>query len=401
MNPRTAFYLARRYLFFKKGTQAVSFITWLAGIAMMVAVMAMFIIVSVFAGLEEMNQDTIQNLHADLNIKPSSGKVLPRSGEIRSWLKARAEVQAVSGVIEEKVYASYGDAGDVAVLRGIEPNYTHINPLNRQIYLGKYLDFRYHDEILMEIGLANRLSVPLGETTNGISIMMPKAGTGIIQRQEDAFETQQSFVSGIFSGNDLLNNYIICPLEMSRTLLNLSPHSVYQLVAKLKDPTKAEDLQAKLQQKFGKQIQVTTKEQENAAFWKIIHLEKLMVYLIFGLVILITTFNLAGALVIIQLDKQSQARTLVSLGLSLRGLRQVYFYTGMLIVLLGSGIGLALGTVVVLLQKYFGMVQASEFIPFPVRILPETYAIVAMTSIGFGLLVSWIFSRVRNTSLRN
>jgi hypothetical protein len=44
----TAFYIARRYLIAKKGSQAVSFITGLAAFAMMVAVAAMFIIISVF-----------------------------------------------------------------------------------------------------------------------------------------------------------------------------------------------------------------------------------------------------------------------------------------------------------------------------------------------------------------
>ena len=51
----TAFYIARRYLIAKKGSQAVSFITGLAAFAMMVAVAAMFIIISVFSGLEDLN----------------------------------------------------------------------------------------------------------------------------------------------------------------------------------------------------------------------------------------------------------------------------------------------------------------------------------------------------------
>ncbi len=56
-----------------------------------------------------------------------------------------------------------------------------------------------------------------------------------------------------------------------------------------------------------------------------------MIYLIFALVIFITTFNWAGAVTILQLDKKEQARALVSIGFTLKGLRKIYFNTGLLI----------------------------------------------------------------------
>ena len=72
----TSFYIATRYLLARKGSTAVTFITWLAALAMLVAVAAMFIIISVFSGLEDLNQDLIANLHSDLTVKNKSGKVL-------------------------------------------------------------------------------------------------------------------------------------------------------------------------------------------------------------------------------------------------------------------------------------------------------------------------------------
>jgi lipoprotein-releasing system permease protein len=71
-----AFYIASRYLLSKKGSTAVTFITWLAVGAMTVAVTAMFVIISVFSGLEDLNKDLISNLHADLTLKSSTGKTI-------------------------------------------------------------------------------------------------------------------------------------------------------------------------------------------------------------------------------------------------------------------------------------------------------------------------------------
>ncbi len=51
--------------------------------------------------------------------------------------------------------------------------------------------------------------------------------------------------------------------------------------------------------------------------------------------IFITTFNLAGAIIILQLDKKDQAKSLISLGFTISDLRKTYFNTGLLIVLFG------------------------------------------------------------------
>ena len=92
----TAFYIARRYLIAKKGSQAVSFITGLAAFAMMVAVAAMFIIISVFSGLEDLNKDFISNLHADLTLKSAQGKVIPNIQKVTSTLKSENEISHFS-----------------------------------------------------------------------------------------------------------------------------------------------------------------------------------------------------------------------------------------------------------------------------------------------------------------
>src|SRR5690606_37829327 len=94
------------------------------------------------------------------------------------------------------------------------------------------------------------------------------------------------------------------------------------------------------------------------------------IYLIFALVIFITTFNLAGAIIILQLDKKEQAKSLISLGLNLKSLRNIYFYTGVLIVGFGIISGLLLGTVICYIQIETGIFKAGAGtdLAFPVRI---------------------------------
>lgn len=395
----TAFYIARRYLIAKKGSQAVSFITGLAAFAMMIAVAAMFIILSVFSGLEDLNKEFISDLHADLTIKSAKGKMIPDLKKTTSILKAEKEISNFSKIIEEKVYLEYRNVGEIAYLRGVDSAYVKVNPINKNILYGSYPSFNFVNEVMMEAQLNNRMAIPVANEYNFSTLFMPKPGKGIISKEEDIFNKKNIIVTGIFPGNDQLNNYIIAPLELTSELLNLPKNSAYEIVIKLKHPEKTDDVKKSLQEKLGENFVIKTKAEENAAFWKMINTEKLMIYLIFALVIFITTFNLAGAIIIIQLDKKEQAKSLISLGFTLNDLRKIYFNTGFLIVAFGVVSGLVLGTIVCIIQLQTGVFKASETLPFPVKIILQNYIYVSLIGLFFGISVSWIFSKINKKNI--
>lgn len=366
---------------------------------MVAAVAAMFIIVSVFSGLEELNKDMIANLHADLTIKSKTGKVLPEIDKINKSLKNNSEIAHFSKVIEEKVYLGYKDNGEIAYLRGVDSAYTSVNPINESIFYGKYPDFKFSNEVIMENGLDNRLSLPVNSSQDFATILMPKPGKGIIQQENDIFNKKDIYVSGIFPGNDQLDNYIIAPIELPQELLGLSKSDCYQIVIKLKKSVNPELVKSQLLKEFGDKIIVNTKSEENAAFWKMINTEKLMIYLIFGLVIFITTFNLAGAITILQLDKKDQAKSLIALGFSKKDLRLTYFFTGLLIVFFGVLCGLVIGSAISFVQIKTGFFRASENLAFPVKIELFNYFIVSAVAMFFGLAISFLFSKINKRYL--
>lgn len=389
-----AFYIASRYLLSKKGSTAVTFITWLAAVAMSVAVAAMFVIISVFSGLEDFNKNLISNLHADLTIKSTSGKTIQNFSKINEILKKEKEIADFSRIIEEKAYVSFNGKGDIAYLRGVDTNYTKVNPVNKNIFYGKYPSFEYTNEVIMEHNLQNRLGIAVDSETDFTTVFMPKSGMGIINKEEDIYNKREIIVTGIFPGNEQLNSYIIAPVELTEELLGLPKNSAYQIVIKLKNPQNADSVKQDLLKKIGGNIEIKTKEEENAAFWKMINTEKLFIYLIFALVIFITTFNLAGAIIILQLDKKEQAKSLISLGFPLSHLRMTYFYTGILIVVTGIVTGLLLGTALCYFQIYTELFKAVEDLPFPVKIVTKNYFTVAAIAALFGVLISWFFSKI-------
>lgn len=389
-----AFYIASRYLLAKKGSTAVTFITWLSVGAMMVAVTAMFVIISVFSGLETLNKDLISNLHADLTLKSASGKTVKDLDKVTTVLKNNNAISNFSRVIEEKVYVNYKGKGDIAYLRGVDSAYIKVNPIDKDVFYGTYPSFKYSNEVLMETNLHNRLSIPIDSSSSYATIFMPKPGTGIINKEEDIYNKRDFLVTGVFPGKEQLDSYIIAPIELTEELLSLPKKSAYQIVIKLKNPENADAVKQSLLTSLGKKIEIKTKEEENAAFWKMINTEKMFIYLIFALVIFITTFNLAGAIIILQIDKKEQAKSLISLGFPLSHLRMTYFYTGLLIVISGVISGLILGTILCYFQFYTEFFRANELLPFPVKIVGKNYLIVALTASVFGIAISWFFSKI-------
>ena len=382
----------------------MSFITGLAATAMTIAVMAMFIVISIFSGLEELNKELISNIHADLTIKSKEGKLLKNPEEIISTLEKEPEIKAFSKIIEEKVYLNYNENGEIAYLKGVDSVYTQINPIQKSIIYGEYPSFQYQNEVIVEGLLNNRLGIPIGgdDDNTTATIFIPKAGEGLINKEEDIFNKEPIFATGIFAENEQLNNYIIAPIELTQRLLNLPKNSAYQIAIKLNNPEQADAVKRTLLKNLADDsIYINTQMEENEAFWKMINTEKLIIYLIFILVIFITTFNLAGAIIILQLDKKQQAKSLISLGFTFSQLRKTYFYTGALIVCLGVFFGLILGTLVCILQIQTGFFKASVGLdlPFPAKITLYNYLIVISSAFFFGLMVSWIFSKVNRHHL--
>ncbi len=361
---------------------------------MSVAVMSMFVIISVFSGLEDLNKDLIANLHADLTIKSTSGKTIKNISSVENTLKKNSDIVEFSKVIEEKVYVNYKGKGDIAYLRGVDKNYIRVNPIDKNIFYGTYLASDSISDAIMENSLNNRLAIPVGSGDEFATLFMPKPGKGLINKEEDIYNKADIYVRGVFPGNDQIDNHIITSIELTEHLLNLPKNSAYQIVIKLKDPLKANEVKNNLLNSLNKNIEIKTKSEENAAFWKMINTEKLMIYLIFALVIFITTFNLAGAIIILQLDKKAQAKSLISLGLPLSHLRQIYFYTGVLIVVAGVISGLVLGSILCYFQIATGFFKANESLAFPVRIVSSNYFIVAALALLFGISVSWFFSKI-------
>lgn len=387
------FYIARRYFFSSANTNAVNIITSIAVIAILVATAALFVILSVFSGLETMNLKFYSNVNPEIKISPAKGKVLPAIEEVEKQLKNNANVVSFAKVIEEKVYIQHKDFEDIAYLKSVDEQFLKNSRIDTAVFAGRV--FHYDaapKEIIASEGIASRLQLFV-DGQIPVKLIMPKPGTNILKREEDAFVSLETYNAGVFFWNDQYDKYIFGPLAVGQTLLNLSPEDAYAIEVKTKGTKDLSYYKKTLAESLGSAYLVQTRKDLDSAFLKVMNIENLIIYLIFTLVIIIACFNLAGTIIIIILDKKEEIKTMFSFGLTRSGVRLIFFYTGLIITAIAMVIGLIIATILGYIQIHYPLVYAGPLIPFPFEFALKNYLIVMLTVMGIGSFVSWLMAR--------
>src|SRR5690606_39293131 len=109
----------------------------------------------------------------------------------------------------------------------------------------------------------------------------------------------------------------VCSSDLGLRLLSMLPDEVSKLEIKTDSKYNEKQIVDQINTIFDNQVKVSNKIQNNESLYKMLQTEKLAVYLIFSLVIAVTLFCLAGALIMIVLEKKDNFRTLSALGLNI------------------------------------------------------------------------------------
>ena len=93
-------------------------------------------------------------------------------------------------------------------------------------------------------------------------------------------------------------------------------------------------------------------------------------------------------------------KTLYNLGATVKELRRIFYYQGILMTLLGGGIGLVVGVVVIWLQQKHALVMITPSLAYPVDLQFINIGIVLATILTLGIIASRIASqRIAKTQL--
>jgi len=386
-----ALYIARRYTISRSKSTAINIITGIAATGIVVSTAALFIILSVFSGLKDYSLSFSNTTDPDLKLFPVTGKSFIISPRQEQDIKAIKEIAFYSKIAEERVLFYFDGKEQVAYMKGVDSLFTKVNPIEKSLVMGTQWLVPNSPQVVIGATIMNKLSVGFSDFNRDFEVFVPKAGKNAILNPDDAFNKTILVPIGAYNINDDLDSkYVFTDLGIAQEMLQFKPNQFTSLEFKLKSGADEDDVRQKLETIFSGKITLKNREQLNDALHKMLNAENLVTYLFCSLVVVLTLFCLAGALIMLILDKKENIKTLHSLGAELQSLRNIFFYQGIFITLLGATIGVALGTGIVYAQKQFSVVMITNTMAYPVNFNAMNIVIVLATIFILGILASKI-----------
>lgn len=394
-------YIAKRYLFSPSKNSAINIITGIASFGIVVGALALFVVLSVFSGLRDFSTQFSSNFDPDLKITAIKGKSFLISDEQNQKLLKLNGIKCQSKIIEENVLFIFNNKQEVASIKGVDSLYSKVNEVQKSLFNGQWLRAESF-QVVVGYGISEKLSLGLFDYNNKLEVLVPKAGKGIIsiENATDAFVKETIFPVGIYTVSpEIDSKYIFADLGLTQELLQYKPNQVSGIEIKLKPNANEESVKTELQKIFNNSVLIKNRAQLNDSLYNMLNAENAAVYLIFTLVIILTLFTLAGAIIMMILDKKSNLKTLFNLGVGVKNLRKIFLLQGSLLTFIGGTVGLIFGIIIVLIQQHFELIMITPTLAYPVVFSFQNIFIVLITIFLLGFVASWIASSRVNDKL--
>ena len=379
-------------MFSKNSKNAINIIAKIAITAAAVGSIALFIVLSGFSGLRDFSLQFTNVFDADLKVYSYQGKSIQFTEELENRISNIKGIEAYTKIIEERVFIQYRGKNHVAKIKGVDPNFKHVIPIDSILFLNNWLTPN-RDEVVIGLGVSKKLSLGVLDYGNLLEIYVPKPGGGQILNAADAFTKRKAVASGVYSVNEELDSeYLFSDIDYARSLLAMKANEVTSIEIKLSSVANEDFIKSEIKSIFKKNVIVKNRMQQNDGLYKMLNIENLFVYLFVSLIAAIAIFNITGTIIMIIIDKRDNIKTLISLGLTIKEIKKIFFYNGLLMTSTGLLIGLLFGIIVVFIQQKFGFVSIASNMPYPVKLEFINVAIVFMTILFLGGIASKIAS---------
>ncbi len=390
-------YIAKRYLFTQSSNNAINIITIIAASGIIVGAVALFIVLSVFSGLKEFSLDFIRISDPDLKISAEKGKSFFFTDSMATILEDKRIVN-YSKVVEERAFFKYKDKSTIASIKGVDADYLLVNNIDTAIFIGEWLVEDAYNTVVIGRNISSSLSLGTYDFIESLKVYVPKPGKGYMSTPKTAFNQLNLQPIGIFSLTEELDKkYVFSHLAFAQSLLSYKPNQISAIELKLVIDIDKDEVKQWLQINIGNDFKIETREQLNAAFYKMLNSENFAFYLIFTLILIIALFNVIGAIIMMILDKKENLKTLFSLGATIKEIKKIFIFQGLLLTFFGLIIGLLIAIVFVVLQKNFEFIMITPSLAYPVEFRIVNVIIVFLTIITLGYIaVKIASSRISN-----
>jgi len=404
---RTELFIAKRYLFAKKSTNAITWISWISVIGVTIGTAALFLILSVFNGFEELNLIYAKKLSPDLKIIPRVGSKFNKNS-LDTNLFQSPEINYYVNVLEDNVLLKYNNSQYFATLRGVSEQYLQSKEIDSVIRAGTFtLQENGQDYAVIGKGIENALGIDITQPIEQIVVLAPKQNSRLNTLDPaSSLNTSAIYASGIFAVQQEMDERVMfVPIGFAENLLaqenKLSSIDIY-----LNDGKDMLAFQKTMKSKLPAKFIVKNRFQLNESLYKVLNTERWAVYLVLTFILIIAICNIIGSVTMLIIDKQKDIAVLKTLGATKNQIQKIYFYEGMMISLLGTFIGLFIGAGFAILQAKFKLISiysstGAYLQAYPVKLIYTDFLLVFATVFIIALIANWFSAKQSSNASNN
>ncbi|MEC8211748.1 MAG: FtsX-like permease family protein [Bacteroidota bacterium] len=389
-----SFFVARRYRLSSTKFNTVRLISHFASFVVGVAVCAFFVIQSVFSGLHDFGLSYSSSIDPDLKINSVDSFSFIMADTVIAKLEQVKGVAVVAPIFSQEAVLRFEQQHKLVTLLGVDSRYNQLFGISDRIPVGRMVSDR-GEELLLGYGTTIDLGAGLYDYDGFIECLLPKQGD-INPLDPNPFVSRWATNVGVFQMSEEVDyNYAFAPLPFVWSLTKAAANAYTAVDVKLDNNAKKIALIEKIQRIIGSGFEVIEKEALNPALYRMLQTERIAIYLILSLVLTIALFNLVGAIVMMVLDKRNQLQTLLGMGSSVKEIRQIFFYQGLLLSGVGGFFGLVVGIGVVVAQSIgeFILVPGTQ-LPYPIAFSFENLSALLLIWGVLSVVAAWVASAV-------
>ena len=393
------FYVARRYLFSKKSTNAINVISAISVVGVAVATMALVVTLSVFNGFHDMVASFFTTFDPQLKVVPVKGKTVAADDPVLTSIKALPQVDVATQTVEDMALVVYNGRQAMVRIKGVEENFAQLTHIKEILVGDGEFELRAADMFYGIPGLRLAEQMNMGYDFEGaINVYAPRReGQLNMANPTDGFVQDELFSPGVlFSVKQAKydKNYIITSVDFARRIFN-AQGMVSALELRLKPGSDFDGVKSEIAQMCGDRFRVLDRYEQQDETFRIMKIEKLIAYLFLTFILMVACFNIIGSLSMLIIDKKDDVVTLRNLGASDRQVVRIFLFEGRLISAIGAVAGILLGLLLCWIQQTYGLVKlgssSGSFVidSYPVSVHPADVVLVFVTVLVVGWMSVW------------
>jgi lipoprotein-releasing system permease protein len=385
-----SFFIAWRYLITKRKEKFISLISVISVLGVAIGVMALIVVIAVMTGFDNDLRDKIIGNYAHITIAKYDGMTAGEYGEVVNKIRSNPHILAVSPFVQGQVLVSEGKRFMALSFRGIDPGREQATSRISQCIVKGSLKDLDTDSVV----IGKELALYLGAGLDSQLTFYSALGKTVTAR-----------VSGIFNSGmyDYDMNLVFFDLQRAQSILG-AEGMISALSIKLDDVYFANTVKRQLQAVLGYEYTYKTWMEQNQNFFAALKLEKLTMFIILTLIILVASFNIISTLIVMVVEKTKDIGILKSIGMSSRDIRQVFLLQGLTIGFVGTSAGTIGGITLCYLLKTYQFIKLPQDVyyidrlPVSLQAWPDLTLVVAASMLI--TLASCVYPAFKAASLK-